>query len=139
MCIILTNNLDVDFNAYFRFGDDQNKKYRGAGHRCDNDKYASRVRTDDYLPLDDRGLGEEYDLILVVEDLLARSERKGIRVSPGSKLGIVHDINFLAKGNKLIVTINFDNKSSSKSSPEIQHKDPRVHHPDELKDTEILD
>src|SRR6056297_1883155 len=104
MCIKLTNNLDNDFNAYFSFKDGQQNKFRGAGHKCDNDKYASRVRAGDYLLLDDRGLGDEYDLILVVKDLLSRTERKGIRVSPGSNLGIVHDINFLVKGNKLIVT-----------------------------------
>jgi len=143
MYIKLNNDLEVDFNAYFRYKKEQNIIYRGAGHRCDNDKYASLVRSKDYLPLDIRGVGDKYELIIRVEGLLSRDDRKGIRVSPGSKLGTIHDINFLVKDNRLFVIINFDDSSSSKPSSKpsskIQHEDPKVYHPDELGDNEILD
>lgn len=135
MCLKLHNHLDVDMNAHFIIEDGQDRVLRGAGHKCDNDKYASRVRCDDYLPLDMRGLGDSYKLILRVKGLLSRNERKGIKISPGSGMGNIHDINFLVKGDQLLIIIEFTERPSAMES----HVDPDIYHPDQLGDIGILD
>lgn len=73
----------------------------------------------------------DYDfahLTLKTSSILARGDRKGVKVIPGTKLGTTHYFESEIIENEFRAIIHYEKKEND-NGPRETHEDPEVHHP----------